>query len=156
MRFIMLAYAVVLPTTWTSQLTLLSYTSLLGIIASFFLFFVLVYAGLSSPANALVGGSLLHPVHTQLLAPMDRMPLVLGLIMVGFAGHACFPSVYMSMRNREQYPAVLNLTYAVTGTICASRAAAAARPISSMREILISVLRRPPPLLSPRQTPQTC
>jgi amino acid permease len=116
-HFTMLAFLVVLPTTWTSQLTLLSYTSLLGIIASFFLFVVLVYAGLTSPANPVIGGSLLHPVPTQLLAPVDRMPLVLGLIMVGFAGHACFPSVYMSMRNREQYPAVLNLTYCVTGSI---------------------------------------
>ena len=116
-HFILISACVVLPTTWTSHLTILSYTSLLGIIASLFLMVVLVYAGLSSPANEVVGGSLTHPQPTVLVAPLDRVPLVLGLVMVGFAGHACFPSVYCSMRNRQQFPSVLNLTYAVTGTI---------------------------------------
>jgi vesicular inhibitory amino acid transporter len=52
-----------------------------------------------------------------MLAEMDRIPLALGLVMAGFAGHFGLPTIYMSMKRRDQYPEVLDTTYMVTCTV---------------------------------------
>ena len=40
--------------------------------------------------------------------------------MVGFAGHACFPSIKLSLSNQEDYNAVLNTSYLVCFTFYTS------------------------------------
>lgn len=111
-----IAFAIVLPTTWLTDLSILSNLSIVGILSSLFLMGVLLFLGLTQPRGEF-GGSILEPEPTLMLAEMDRIPLALGLVMVGFAGHAVFPSIYMSMKRRDQYPEVLNITYMVTCTV---------------------------------------
>ena len=78
-------------------MSLLSNLSIVGILSSLFLMGTMLGLGLTQPKNE-YGGSILDPEPTVLLAELDRMPLALGLVMVGFAGHAVFPSIYMSMK----------------------------------------------------------
>jgi vesicular inhibitory amino acid transporter len=54
---------------------------------------------------------------------MERAPLAIGLVMVGFAGHACFPSIRCSMDQPKQYNAMLDVSYMVCFTIYGSVAA---------------------------------
>jgi len=97
----------VLPSTWTTRLTILSYFSILGVASSIFLLIVLVFRGIDS-------GSLRSPAPTTIAPPaMDQWPIAIGLIMVGFAGHAAFPSVHGSLRDKKKYGCVLNSAYVV-------------------------------------------
>lgn len=119
-QLMLLAFLVILPTTWTPQLTILSYFSIIGILSSFYLMVVLLYAGFSNPFDAETGGSALHPEKTEWLADADRLPLSIGLTMVGFAGHAVFPSIYYSMSDRKFYPRMLDITYLIAVSVYAA------------------------------------
>jgi vesicular inhibitory amino acid transporter len=105
---------IVLPTTWTSELRLLSYTSLLGVSSSLVLAIVLFAAGVEGPAAPGQGGSLVRAQPMHAVGELEHIPLALGLVMAGYSGHACLPSINTSMRRRSEYPMVLNASYVCT------------------------------------------
>jgi hypothetical protein len=70
--------AVMLPSTWLTDLAMLSYLSVFGIFASAFLLLAVVYTGFVQPATP---GSLLHPAPT-ISFDLNSAPIALGLIMV--------------------------------------------------------------------------
>jgi vesicular inhibitory amino acid transporter len=74
---------VVLPSTWLKNLTMLSYVSAFGLIASVFLLFTIIYSGFTTSESP---GSLLHPEKTILFDSND-FPVALGLIMVNTSKH---------------------------------------------------------------------
>ena len=123
-ELVLIFTAIVLPTTWTTKLSFLSYFSIIGVVASWFLLFVLIYHGAST-------GRLTDPAPTQVYTSMSEWPIGIGLIMVGFAGHAAFPSVYGSLKTKSSYGRVLDASYiivaianvliAVTGYLCYGR-----------------------------------
>eukprot|EP01135_Chromosphaera_perkinsii_P011233 Nk52_evm14s2367 gene=Nk52_evmTU14s2367 len=115
-EFALLACLIVMPTTWTKNLSILSYTSMLGLFSSLFLMMVILFEGFVSPGGP-EGGSVLHPAEGELVADANRLPMSVGLFMVGFAGHACFPSIYTSMRNRKQYNTMVNTSYCVVFSV---------------------------------------
>jgi len=122
---ILIIAALCLPTTWLANLAWLSYFSILGVIASLFLFTVVLIQGASIPHNPEPGmptGSFLHPSKTTLYTSIDQWPLCFGLIMVGYAGHAVFPSLYTGMQDTKMYRTVLNITYLVVGGVYISLA----------------------------------
>lgn len=112
--WVIVSAVVVLPTTWTSELRILSYTSLLGIGSSLVLASVLFLAGLVGPVVPERGGSLWHPQPTHAIGQLEHVPLVLGLVMAGYSGHACLPSINTAMRRRSEYPMVLQVSYICT------------------------------------------
>jgi vesicular inhibitory amino acid transporter len=75
----------VLPTTWLKNLTMLSYVSAFGLIASVFLLFTVLYSGFSATSSP---GSLLHPESTVLF-DAHSFPIALGLIMVSLKNFYC-------------------------------------------------------------------
>ena len=72
------------PTALTSELSLLSYFSILGTLSSCFLAVAVVAIGvLNGPRGE---GTFLAPADTVLFTDIERAPLAIGLVMVGFAG----------------------------------------------------------------------
>jgi amino acid permease len=59
------------------------------------------------------GGSYIDPAPTETYTNINSAPFSIGLVMVGFAGHACFPSIKLSLANQNDYNAVLNTSYFV-------------------------------------------
>ncbi|KAE8820203.1 amino acid transporter-like [Hordeum vulgare] len=95
--FIVLAGAVVLPTTWLKNLGVLAYVSALGLVASAALTASLVWAGVSK-SGFRRNGNVLN---------LAGLPTSLGLYFVCFTGHAVFPTIYSSMKNSKQFSQVL-------------------------------------------------
>lgn len=113
--FIVLAGAVILPTTWLRNLGMLAYVSALGLVASAALTASLVWAGVSEPAFRGRNGNVLN---------LAGLPTSLGLYFVCFTGHAVFPTIYSSMKNNRRFSQVLlfssvlcSLNYGITAVL---------------------------------------
>ncbi|KAK9766217.1 hypothetical protein K7432_004867 [Basidiobolus ranarum] len=105
---------VLIPSTWV-PLSILAYTSIVGIISTIALVVVVVINGLSTTISP---GSLLVPAPTNLWPTMPMsIPISFGLLMAGFAGHAVFASIYRDMKCPERFPAVLKYSYSITTVI---------------------------------------
>jgi len=117
----LISAGVMVPTALTSELSLLSKLSALGTFSSCFLAVAVISIGvLNGPRKE---GTFIHPAETVMYTDIERAPLAIGLVMVGFAGHACFPSIRNSMDQPEKYNSMLNVSYAVCFTVYASVAA---------------------------------
>lgn len=94
-----------LPTTWLPDLGALSYVGALGVVSALGLTGVVVY-------NFVAGG-----VHIAQTSPLHlhSLPVTFGLSAFVYSGHAVFPSIYRSMKDRSQYPRMLDTTYAIVG-----------------------------------------
>ncbi|KAJ3276805.1 hypothetical protein HDV01_002859 [Terramyces sp. JEL0728] len=108
----------VFPLTWPRSLAIVSYGSLVGIIAILNLVAILFVDGFSKTTAP---GSLWEPALTHILPPsLYPVPLAFGLIMAGFAGHSVFPNLYRDMREPERFPQLLKSTYLVIMIIYAA------------------------------------
>ena len=113
--------AIMIPTALTSKLSFLSYFSVVGTFASTFLCLSVIYLGFVLKKDSdYGGGSYIDPSHTDRFTDLNSAPFSIGLVMVGFAGHACFPSIKLSLSNQEDYNAVLNTSYLVCFTFYTS------------------------------------
>ncbi|KAJ3262334.1 hypothetical protein HK103_002775 [Boothiomyces macroporosus] len=109
---------IVFPLTWPRSLAIVSYGSLIGIIAILNLVAILLVDGFS---KSTAPGSLWEPGNTSVLPPAYYpIPLAFGLIMAGFSGmfkltlgHSVFPNLYRDMREPEKFPLLLKSTYLV-------------------------------------------
>jgi len=113
------------PTVLLRDLSWLSYLSALGVLSSVCLFVGVFVSGLQDPplpnplyCEAELGctGSLFHPSKTEMVQP-STLPQVLGLIMVGFSGHALFPTLRNDMAKKEQYPKMVGVVYLVVTSV---------------------------------------
>ncbi|KAM0750788.1 hypothetical protein T439DRAFT_325846 [Meredithblackwellia eburnea MCA 4105] len=105
--FKFIAFAIILPTTYL-PLRFLSITSLIGILSSFMLLFVLYFDGIWKRYPP---GSLWVPMHTDFGPRWGRLPLSFGLLMSGFAGHAVIPSLYRDMKEPKHFDRMINMAY---------------------------------------------
>lgn len=114
-----MAFLVIMPTTWTTHLSLLSYFSAIGILSSLFCLYSVFYIGLAIDTSApdYTIGSLLHPQPLQVIGDSDRMPLSIGLTMVAFGGHSVFPTICSSLTNRKEFPKVVNYAYVIVALV---------------------------------------
>ncbi|KAL3694632.1 hypothetical protein R1sor_008283 [Riccia sorocarpa] len=87
-----------MPTVWLRDLSLLSYISAVGVFACVAIVAVVGYVG----AFEGVGFS-----HTGTLINFSGLPVSVGISAFCFCGHAVFPNIYRSMRNRDQFSKVL-------------------------------------------------
>uniref|UniRef100_A0A7S4PPD0 Amino acid transporter transmembrane domain-containing protein n=1 Tax=Guillardia theta TaxID=55529 RepID=A0A7S4PPD0_GUITH len=121
--FMVLSAVLFLPTVLLRNLSWLSYFSALGVFSSIMLLVGVAITGLweSIPPNqkycsAPCTGSLIRPSPTDDIH-LDSLTKVIGLIMVGFAGHAVFPTLRNDMIDKKQYTKMVDVSYvAVTVT----------------------------------------
>lgn len=100
---------ILLPSSWTDNLKILGYGSILGLMGSIFLLVILFYNGLNKFEKP---GSLIEVQDTRLW-PENwlEVPVNFGAIIFCFSGHAVFPDVYRQMKKPQQYNRLINVTY---------------------------------------------
>lgn len=103
----------VLPTCWLRDLSILSYVSAGGVIASVLVVLCLFWIGLVDQVGFVGSGSTLN---------LSTLPVAIGLYGYCYSGHAIFPNIYSSMANRSQYPAALLTSFAICTLMCAGAA----------------------------------
>lgn len=96
--FALLATLVVLPTVWLRDLSVLSYISAGGVLASATAFLCLIWAGLIDDVGFHNEGTALN---------LSTLPVAIGLYGYCYAGHAVLPNIYSSMEKPSQFPLVL-------------------------------------------------
>ncbi|KAJ6502783.1 transmembrane amino acid transporter protein-domain-containing protein [Mycena vitilis] len=105
---------VLLPTVFL-PLSLLSYTSILGIISTIFLVIVILFDGLSKNEPP---GSLWSPAKTSLgIGSYNHLGIAFGLFMAGFSGHAVIPSLARDMVDPSRFDTMINIAFAVATSI---------------------------------------
>jgi amino acid permease len=100
------------------HLKYLSFTSLVGMLASSWIVSTVVVDGLLTHSSP---GSLLNPMPTT-LGPRDvkrwwRVFLAPSVIMSCLSGHAVFPSIHLVMRNKAQFATAVNRAFFVVGSL---------------------------------------
>ncbi|XP_020099134.1 vacuolar amino acid transporter 1-like [Ananas comosus] len=95
--FILVAAALILPSTWFRNLGMLAYVSAGGVIASVILTGSLIWAGVAETGFESKGD----------LFNLKGIPTSVGLYFVCFTGHAVFPTIYTSMRVKNHFSKVL-------------------------------------------------
>ncbi|KAK3232496.1 hypothetical protein Dsin_004377 [Dipteronia sinensis] len=96
--FALVTTLAVLPTVWLRDLTVLSYISVGGVIASVLVVLCLFWVGLVDQVS-------IHSKGTPL--NLTTLPVAIGLYGYCYSGHAVFPNIYTSMAKPNQYTSVL-------------------------------------------------
>ncbi|KAF8663155.1 hypothetical protein HU200_055756 [Digitaria exilis] len=101
--FVVLVALAVAPTTWLRSLGVLAYVSATGVFASVLIVLSVLWAaavdgvGFSAP-----GATALRP---------GKLPTALGLFTFCFCGHAVFPTLYTSMKEKRRFPKMLAICF---------------------------------------------
>ncbi|XP_019433817.1 PREDICTED: vacuolar amino acid transporter 1-like [Lupinus angustifolius] len=110
--FALIATLAVLPTVWLRDLSVLSYISAGGVIASILVVVCLFWVGVED-----VG---FHSKGTTI--NLTTFPVAVGLYGYCYSGHAVFPNIYTSMANPNQFPAVLLACFGICTLLYAGSA----------------------------------
>ncbi|KAE9445743.1 hypothetical protein C3L33_22357, partial [Rhododendron williamsianum] len=103
--FAVLTAIAVLPTVWLRDLSVLSYISAGGVIASILVVICLFWVGLVDKISFEQSkGTTLN---------LTTLPVAIGLYGYCYSGHAVFPNIYTSMEKPSQYPAVLLTSFGI-------------------------------------------
>ncbi|KAL5709973.1 Amino acid transporter avt1c [Ranunculus cassubicifolius] len=102
--FALVVTLAVLPTVWLRDLSILSYISAGGVIASVLVVCCLFWVGLVDKIGFESKGTILN---------IPTLPVAVGLYGYCYSGHAVFPNIYTSMAKPNQYPSVLLTSFAV-------------------------------------------
>lgn len=98
--FILLVALVILPSVWFDNLSLLSYVSASGVIASLVIFLSIVWAGTFDGIGFHIKkGSLLN---------WQGIPTAVSLYAFCYSAHPVFPSLYTNIKNKNQFSNVSN------------------------------------------------
>ncbi|XP_039140383.1 amino acid transporter AVT1C [Dioscorea cayenensis subsp. rotundata] len=96
--FAVMTTLIVLPTTWLRDLSLLSYISAGGVIASILVVASLFWVGLIDQVGFQNKGDSLN---------LTGIPIAIGLYGYCYSGHAVYPNIYSSLEKKNQFPLVL-------------------------------------------------
>ncbi|KAL1532165.1 Amino acid transporter avt1c [Salvia divinorum] len=88
----------VLPTVWLRDLSILSYLSAGGVLASTLVVICLFWVGTVDGVNVHAQGTAIN---------LSSLPVAIGLYGYCYSGHAVFPNIYSSMQKPSEYPSVL-------------------------------------------------
>ncbi|XP_011084300.1 vacuolar amino acid transporter 1 isoform X1 [Sesamum indicum] len=102
--FAVMTALAVLPTVWLRDMSVLSYISAGGVIASILVVACLFWVGLVDQVGFQTKGTTLN---------LSTLPVAIGLYGYCYSGHAIFPNIYTSMAKPSQYPAVLLTSFAI-------------------------------------------
>lgn len=100
----------ILPSVWLRNLSLLSYLSAGGVVATITVIVCLFWVGIGEGVGFHRGGTALNLTH---------LPVALGLYGYCYSGHSVFPNIYSSMKERSQFPFVLLLCFIVVTLVYA-------------------------------------
>ncbi|CAA2987987.1 amino acid transporter AVT1C-like [Olea europaea subsp. europaea] len=102
--FALMTALAILPTVWLRDLSILSYISAGGVIASVLVVACLFWVGLVDQVGFQTNGTMLN---------LSTLPVSIGLYGYCYSGHAVFPNIYTSMAKPNQYPAVLLTSFGI-------------------------------------------
>ncbi|XP_055829865.1 amino acid transporter AVT1C [Solanum dulcamara] len=111
--FALVTTLAVLPTVWLQDLTVLSYISAGGVIASVMVVVCLYWLGLVDHVGTQSKETVLN---------LSSLPVAVGLYGYCYSGHAVFPNIYTSLEKRSQFPAVLFTSFAIVTVLYAGAA----------------------------------
>ncbi|CAL5092871.1 unnamed protein product [Urochloa decumbens] len=100
----------ILPSVWLRNLSLLSYLSAGGVVATITVIVCLFWVGIGE-------GIGFHP--SGAVVNLTRLPVALGLYGYCYSGHSVFPNIYSSMKDRSQFPFVLLFCFIVVTLVYA-------------------------------------
>ncbi|KAK4768844.1 hypothetical protein SAY86_026994 [Trapa natans] len=103
--FALMTALAVLPTVWLRDLSVLSYISAGGVVASVLIVLCLFWVGLVDHVD-------LHSRSTTTLN-LSGLPVAVGLYGFLYSGHAVLPNIYTSMKQPNQYPSVLLTSFGI-------------------------------------------
>ncbi|KAJ8774992.1 hypothetical protein K2173_019996 [Erythroxylum novogranatense] len=106
--FIILVAVVILPTVWVDNLSLLSYISASGVLASAIILGSIFWTGAFDGVGFQQKGTLIN---------WKGLPTAVSLYAFCFCAHPVFPTMYTSMKSRHQFSNVLFLCFTLC-TIC--------------------------------------
>jgi len=112
-QWAVIATLAVLPTAWLSDLSVISHLSIMGIFGIMYLIFAMVIEGAKEPPVKGIGGSWTRPQPVEAIKPIDGWPIAMGICVMGFSGHACFPSIVHSMREPEKFYKTVDTAYLI-------------------------------------------
>lgn len=96
--FAIVTTLIVLPTTWVRDLSILSYISAGGVVASILVVLSLFWVGLVDQIGFKNEGTALN---------LPGLPIAIGLYGYCYSGHGVFPNIYTSLKKPNQYSSVL-------------------------------------------------
>ncbi|KAJ1271343.1 hypothetical protein BS78_06G121700 [Paspalum vaginatum] len=102
--FVVLVALVVTPTTWLQNLGVLAYVSATGVFASALIVLSVLWAA------AVDGVGFSGAAGTTTLRPTG-LPTALGLYTFCYCGHAVFPTLYTSMKEKSRFPKMLAICF---------------------------------------------
>ncbi|KAJ6432299.1 hypothetical protein OIU84_019523 [Salix udensis] len=105
--FVLLTALVILPTTWLKSLHMLAYVSAGGVVASVLLVACVLWVGAVDGVGFHENGVLLN---------WRGLPTTLSVFTFCYCGHAVFPTLCNSMKDRSQFSKVLLVCF-VTSTV---------------------------------------
>ncbi|KAK8552773.1 hypothetical protein V6N12_041347 [Hibiscus sabdariffa] len=111
--FALMTTLAVLPTVWLRDLSVLSYISAGGVVASIMVVLCLFWVGLVDKVGFHNKGTPLN---------MATLPVAVGLYGYCYSGHAVFPNIYTSMAKPNQFPSVLLACFAICSLLYAGTA----------------------------------
>lgn len=114
--FLLVSAAVVLPTVWLRDLSLLAYISTTGVLSTLLVVLGVVWIGAVDGVGFTHQGQLLR---------LSGLPAAAGLFGFCFSGHAVLPNIYRSMKDPSQFlpvSAPLSLAVLVLALVCQSPA----------------------------------
>ncbi|MCO5605010.1 hypothetical protein L7F22_059186 [Adiantum nelumboides] len=103
----------VLPTVWLRNLSLLSYVSAGGVIASVLVVLCVIWVGVIDGVGFHKSGPLLT---------ISNIPISIGLYGFCYSGHAVFPNIYISLKKPSQFTAILTTSFIICTTMYAGMA----------------------------------
>ncbi|KAI4370667.1 hypothetical protein MLD38_018991 [Melastoma candidum] len=109
--FAFIAVLAILPTVWLRDLSVLSYISAGGVLASIMGVLCLFWLGLVDRVG-------FHSESTTTIN-LATLPVAIGLYGYCYSGHAVFPNIYTSMANPSQYPSFLATCFLICTLMCA-------------------------------------
>jgi vesicular inhibitory amino acid transporter len=91
-------------------LSLLAYTSVIGILSTLLILFVLLFDGFSKTQSP---GSLFDPCETHMVKAINfsKTGAAFGLFMGGFAGHSVVPNLALDMRNPTEFSRMIKWAF---------------------------------------------
>ncbi|KAK7357020.1 hypothetical protein VNO80_16301 [Phaseolus coccineus] len=110
--FAVITALAVLPTVWLRDLSILSYISAGGVVASILVVLCLLWVGVDEVGFPSKGTPL----------NLATFPVAVGLYGYCYSGHAVFPNIYTSMANQNQFPGVLLACFGICTLLYAGAA----------------------------------
>lgn len=95
--FVLLVAIIILPTTWLKSLGLLAYVSIGGVLASIVLVFSIFWVGAMDGIGFEEKGVIWR---------WDGLISAISMYTFCYCGHAVFPTICNSMKDRSQFPKV--------------------------------------------------